>query len=71
VVKQINKSEDKIVEVEKQSLVVYHIKCSECQADYIGKTEKILAHRIVEYQSPRKDWQIHLSRIRTPQIDGP
>ena len=33
----------KIIEVEKQSLVVYHIKCSECSADYIGKTERILA----------------------------
>ena len=49
------KFKDKIVEVEKQSLVVYHIKCSECQADYIGKTERILAHRILEHQSPKKD----------------
>ncbi len=41
---------DKIVEVEKQSLVVNHKLCSECQADYI-----ILAHRILEHQSSKKD----------------
>ena len=49
------KFKDKIIEVEKQSLVVYHIKCSECSADYIGKTERILAYRIKEHQSPKKD----------------
>ena len=46
---------DKITEVEKQSLVVYHIKCKECSDDYIGKTERILAYRIKEHQSSKKD----------------
>jgi hypothetical protein len=49
------KFKDKIIEVEKQSLVVYHIKCSECHADYIGKTERILSYRIKEHQSSKKD----------------
>jgi len=49
------KFKDKIIEVEKKSLVVYHIKCSECNEDYIGKTERILSYRIKEHQSPKKD----------------
>ena len=49
------KFKDKITEVEKQSLVVYHIKCKECKENYIGKTERILSYRIKEHQSPKKD----------------
>ena len=37
------------------ALVVYHIKWSECSADYIGKTERILPYMIKEHQSPKKD----------------
>ena len=32
-----------------------YIKCSECHADYIGKTERILSYRIKEHQSSKKD----------------
>ena len=32
-----------------QSLVVYKINCKTCKAEYIGKTERILAHRIKEH----------------------
>jgi hypothetical protein len=45
------KFKDKIKELEKQSLIVYHIRCSECDADYIGKTERIFQHRINEHSS--------------------
>ena len=29
---------------------VYHIKCLACDADYIGKTKRILIHRIKEHK---------------------
>ena len=43
------KFKDRINELEKQSLIVYHIRCKECREDYIGKTERIFAHRIKEH----------------------
>jgi hypothetical protein len=33
-----------------QSLVVYHIKCLDCEADYIGKTSCILNKRVEQHQ---------------------
>jgi len=41
--------------LKKKSLVVYNIKWSVCNEDYIGKTERILSYRIKEHQSPKKD----------------
>ena len=41
---------DNIKKVEAQSLVVYKLSCKNCSAQYIGKTERILAHRIYEHQ---------------------
>ena len=40
---------DRINELEKQSLIVYHIRCKDCSEDYIGKTERIFAYRIKEH----------------------
>lgn len=40
---------DRINEIPSQSLVVYKINCSTCKAEYIGKTERILAHRMKEH----------------------
>lgn len=41
---------DNIKHVESRSLVVYKINCTQCDASYIGKTERILTHRISEHQ---------------------
>jgi hypothetical protein len=41
---------DNIKKVESQALVVYKIKCKECDAQYIGKTERILSYRIEEHR---------------------
>ena len=43
------KSKDKIRELEKQSLVVYNIRCSEYDADYIRKTARIFKYRMNEH----------------------
>ena len=40
---------DNIKETKLHSLVVYSIKCETCGKEYIGKTERILAHRISEH----------------------
>lgn len=42
---------DKAKDTEAQSLVVYKLKCDSCEASYIGKTERILSHRIKEHQT--------------------
>ena len=41
---------DKVSEPEYQSLVVYQINCKNCEASYIGKTERILNIRIEEHK---------------------
>ena len=40
---------DKVIDPSKQSLVVYHIKCKDCDNDYIGKSEQILSNRIEQH----------------------
>jgi len=34
-----------------QSCVVYHLKCSNCNADYIGKTSRQVKRRFEEHKS--------------------
>ena len=56
------------VDVLKQSLVIYHVKCQECDADYIGKTERILFYRIQEHKgesSNKIDSAIHQHQLAT------
>jgi hypothetical protein len=37
-----------------QSLVVYKINCKTCNVDYIGKTERILVHRLKKNQKKKQ-----------------
>jgi hypothetical protein len=37
-----------------QSQVVYKINCKTCNVDYIGKTERILVHRLKELQKKKQ-----------------
>jgi len=48
---------DNIKEKHAQSLVVYRLTCETCKQTYIGKTERILAHRIKEHPNPKKTRQ--------------
>ena len=43
-------------EVEAQSLVVYKLQCNSCEASYIGKTERILGHRIKEHKTSNSSY---------------
>ena len=43
------KFKDKVTDKFKQSLVVYRINCSNWKRFYIGKTERILGHRLKEH----------------------
>ena len=59
---------DRPVDVLKQSLVIYHVKWHECDADYIGKTERILFYRIQEHKgesSVKIDSAIHQHQSAT------
>ena len=42
---------DNIKNVEERSLVVYSLKCVQCGIEYIGKTERILCHRLKEHKN--------------------
>jgi hypothetical protein len=44
---------DKIQDTLKRSMVVYSIKCEECQAEYVGKTVRVLGCRIIEHQKQK------------------
>ena len=45
---------DNIKNVEDRFLVVYSLKCSTCNAEYIGKTRRILRHRLKEHMTDPK-----------------
>jgi len=63
---------DNIKETQMQSLVVYKIRCATCGAEYIGKTERILAHRIKEHNNAKSDSaiQMHKKEHPTHEIDA-
>jgi hypothetical protein len=46
---------DNIKKVESKSLQhkMYSIKCRDCNAEYIGKTERILSHRLKEHRNSK------------------
>lgn len=44
---------DNLKKVESRSLVIYKLRCKQCGVEYIGKTERILYHRIKEHQSSK------------------
>ena len=59
---------DKPIDVLKQSLVINHVKCQDCEADYIGKTERILYYRIQEHKgesSNKIDSAVHEHQLAT------
>ena len=39
--------------VEERSLVVYSLRCEKCDAQYIGKTERIVYHRMKEHRTKK------------------
>ena len=50
---------DRINNIQMKSKVVYHLKFKDCEANYIGKTERILIHRINEHNKTDKKSAIH------------
>jgi hypothetical protein len=61
---------DKIELPEEHANVVYHIKCKNCEADYIGKTKRILVHRIKEHKKLESSaCQVHVSKYPDHQMD--
>ena len=48
------------------SIVVYSIRSETCNQFYIGKTERILAHRIKEHNNPNSESAIQTHRRENP-----
>ena len=46
---------DKPDNIKSQSLDVYHLKCNNCEANYIGKSKRILNLRINEHEDENKE----------------
>ena len=44
---------DNVKNVSERSMVVYSLKCALCEVEYIGKTERILCHRLKEYKNSK------------------
>ena len=62
---------DNIKETKLHSLVVYSIKCETCGKEYIGKTERILAHRMNEHNTKEDSAiQHHLKENPTHKINA-
>ena len=46
---------DKVSDPSKLSMVVYHLKCKNCDANYIGQTKRICNIRMDDHQKPSKN----------------
>jgi hypothetical protein len=57
---------DNIKETYAHSMVVYKITCDTCNQAYIGKTKRILIHRIKEHDNEAKDSAIQTHRKEFP-----
>ena len=64
---------DKIKNKAMQSLVIYQIKCTTCNASYIGKTERHLQKRLREHNNPtsvdKSAIQMHKNEHPSHNID--
>ena len=57
---------DNIRDKQYSSLVVYKIRCETCNQSYIGKTVRILAHRIKEHNNPNSESAIQTHKRENP-----
>ena len=53
---------DKIKRDMDKSMVIYNIKCTQCNAEYIGKTDRILSIRISEHKKDENSACLHHSQ---------
>ena len=61
---------DTVKNILDRSLVVYNLKCNKCDAEYIGKTERLLGYRIKEHQTkPESACKQHEKQYVGHQID--
>jgi hypothetical protein len=52
--------------IQSQSLVVYHIKCLDCEADYIGKTKRIFNLRLDDHETKETALSKHSTSFNPP-----
>jgi hypothetical protein len=60
---------DKVIDPSKLSMVVYHLKCKNCKADYIGQTKRICDVRMKDHQTDKNSHVYEHHNIPGHEID--
>ena len=60
---------DKVTDPSKLSMVVYHLKCKNCNADYIGQTKRICDVRMKDHQNDKNSHVFEHHNIPGHEID--
>jgi hypothetical protein len=60
---------DKVTDPSKLSMVVYHLKCKNCKADYIGQTKRICDVRMKDHQTDKNSHVFEHHNIPRHEID--
>ena len=60
---------DKVTDPSKLSMVVYHLKCKNCNADYIGQTKRICDVRMKDHQTDKNSHVFEHHNIPGHEID--
>ena len=60
---------DKVTDPSKLSMVVYHLKCKNCNADYIGQTKRICDVRMHDHQTDKNSHVFEHHNMPGHEID--
>jgi hypothetical protein len=60
---------DKVIDPSKLSMVVYHLKCKNCKANYIGQTKRICDVRMKDHQTDKNSHVYEHHNIPGHEID--
>jgi hypothetical protein len=60
---------DRVTDPSKQSMVVYHLKCKNCDADYIGQTKRICNIRMDNHKTKKESHVFEHNQIIGHEID--
>jgi hypothetical protein len=59
----------RVIDPSRQALVVYHVKCNECDEDYIGMSIRILNQRVFEHNNDPDSHVLKHQKIKGHKMD--